>query len=278
MPTSIQTEKFGTLDTSGRVPIYADYAFPGVNDLKQSWGFNFPINGVDYKFLPEDRIAKGIISGGTGYVAPGFLNPDLVTNYKNSSEYIDLKDTVFGSSFNAGDFLKNNLGTSTKGYLTPVSAWQPIFNQGLIPYQVSTTGPVQGIGQVEGKPVFYGFDGTINQAGNINYRTAVGQEITGYTYSSGGGGLLAGLGRELNKISPAIGYVSMAYLTAVTGGALLQAAAASGAAAAPAAAAPAFASPARGLTSRGTDLSVGDCRSAEAHPPCAVVTPLRAPR
>lgn len=227
MPTSIQTSKFGTLDTSGRVPIYADYIVPSSTNLKESWGFVFPINGVEYRFLPEDRIAKGIVSGGTGYVAPGFLNPDIVTNLKNNSDYLDLDGTVFGT-FDIGNFLKNNLGTSTKGYLAPISAFQPAMDQGLLPYQVSTTGPIQGIAQVEGKPVFYGFDGTIDPTGNINYRQAVGQEIIGYTVSDGGG-LLAGLGRELNKISPAIGYVSLAYLTAVTGGALGSALMSSGA-------------------------------------------------
>ena len=227
MPTSIQTEKFGTLDTSGRVPIYSNYSNPSATNLKESWGFIFPINGVEYQFLPEDRIAKGIVSGGTGYVAPGFLNPDIVTNLKNNSEYLDLNGTVFGT-FDIGNFLKNNLGTSTKGYLAPKTAFQPAMDQGLLPYQVSTTGPIQGIAQVEGKPVFYGFDGTIDPTGNINYRQAVGQKIIGYTVSDGGG-LLAGLGRELNKISPAIGYVSMAYLTAVTGGALGSALMSSGA-------------------------------------------------
>ena len=97
MPTSIQTSKFGTLDTSGRVPIYADYIVPSSTNLKESWGFVFPINGVEYRFLPEDRIAKGIVSGGTGYVAPGFLNPDIVTNLKNNSDYLDLDGTVFGT-------------------------------------------------------------------------------------------------------------------------------------------------------------------------------------
>jgi hypothetical protein len=226
MPASIQTEKFGTLDTSGRVPIYTSNA---VTDLKQAMGFELDIGGVKYRFMPEDRISKGTVNGDTGLVATGFLNPTLVNNFKDASEYVDLKDTILGKSYSLGDFVKNNLGASTKGYLAPPSAYAAIDSYGLTPYQVSTTGPVQGIGQVEGKPVFYGFDGTINETGNINYRTAVGQEIIGYTYSSGGGGLLAGLGRELNKISPAIGYVSMAYLTAVTGGALGSALMSSGA-------------------------------------------------
>ena len=226
MPTSIQTEKFGTLDTSGRVPIYAG---DNITDLKQVMAFELDIGGVRYRFMPEDRISKGTVYGDTGLVATGFLNPALVNNFKDASEYVDLNDTVLGKSYSLGDFVKNNLGASTKGYLAPPSAYAAIESQGYTPYKVSTTGPVQGIGQVEGKPVFYGFDGTINSSGNINYRTAVGQEIIGYTYSSGGGGLLAGLGRELNKISPAIGYVSMAYLTAVTGGALGSALMSSGA-------------------------------------------------
>jgi hypothetical protein len=225
MPTSIQTSKFGTLDTSGRVPIYAG---DNVTDLKQIMAFELDIGGVRYRFMPEDRISKGTVYGDTGLVATGFLNPTLVNNFKDASEYVDLKDTTLGKSYSLGDFVKNNLGASTKGYLAPPSAYAAIESQGYTPYKVSTTGPVQGIAQVEGKPVFYGFDGTINETGNINYRQAVGQVITGYTYSDGGG-LLAGLGRELNKISPAIGYVSMAYLTAVTGGALGSALMSSGA-------------------------------------------------
>jgi hypothetical protein len=225
MPTSIQTSKFGTLDTSGRVPIYAG---DNVTDLKQVMAFELDIGGVRYRFMPEDRISKGTVYGDTGLVATGFLNPTLVNNFKDASEYVDLKDTILGKSYSLGDFVKNNLGASTKGYLAPPSAYAAIESQGYTPYKVSTTGPIQGIAQVEGKPVFYGFDGTIDPTGNINYRQAVGQKIVGYTYSSGGG-LLAQLGNELNKISPAIGYVSMAYLTAVTGGALGSALMSSGA-------------------------------------------------
>jgi hypothetical protein len=224
MPTSIQTSKFGTLDTSGRVPVFL--SGEGA-DLKSNFGLGFTINGTEYIFMPEDRVQKGTLSGNNGSIMAGFLNPDLSRNLQDKADYVDLANTQFGS-WDAGNFIANQLGGSTKGYIAPKSAYQPIFDAGLVKYDASLTGPVQGIGQVDGKPVYFGSNGYVEPSGKYNYQQAIGQKIVGYTYSTGGG-MLAQLGNELNKISPVIGYASIAYLTAVTGGALGSALMSSGA-------------------------------------------------
>ena len=224
MPTSIQTEKFGTLDTSGRIPVFL--SGEGA-DLKSNFGLGFTIGGTEYIFMPEDRVKKGTLSGNNGSIMAGFVNPDLSRNLQDKADYVNLANTQFGS-WDAGSFIANQLGGSTKGYIAPKSAYQPIFDAGLVNYDASLTGPVQGIGQVDGKPVYFGSNGYVEPSGKYNYQQAIGQKIVGYTYSSGGG-LLAQLGNELNKISPVIGYASIAYLTAVTGGALGSALMSSGA-------------------------------------------------
>lgn len=199
MAQSIKTSKFGTLDTSGRIPIFLSGEG---EELKESFGLGFTVNGTEYVFLPEDRVTKGTVSGNKGAVMVGFLNPTVLNTFKNNSEYVDLSNTQFGT-FDAGQFISDKLGGSTKGFIAPITVYQPIFDTGLIKYDTSLTGPIKGIGNYQGQSVFYGDNGYIEPTGKTNYRIKTGQEIVGYTYSDGGG-LLAGLGREIIKAGPAL--------------------------------------------------------------------------
>jgi hypothetical protein len=200
MEQSIKTKKFGTLDTSGRIPVFLSGEG---EELKESFGLGFTINGTEYVFLPEDRVTKGTVSGNKGAVMVGFLNPTVLDTFKNNSEYIDIAGTELGTSFDVGKFISDKLGGSTKGYIAPKTVYQPIFDAGLTKYDTSLTGPIKGIGNYQGQPVFYGDNGYVEPTGKTTYRQATGQEIIGYTYSNGGG-LLAGLGREILKAGPAL--------------------------------------------------------------------------
>jgi len=199
MAQSIKTSKFGTLDTSGRIPIFLSGEG---EELKESFGLGFTINGTEYVFLPEDRVTKGTASGNKGAVMVGFLNPTVLDTFKNNSEYVDLSNTQFGT-FDAGQFISDKLGGSTKGFIAPKTVYQPIFDAGLVKYDTSLTGPIKGIGNYQGQSVFYGDNGYVEPTGKTTYRQATGQEIIGSTYSNGGG-LLAGLGREILKAGPAL--------------------------------------------------------------------------
>jgi hypothetical protein len=218
MAQSIQTSKFGTLDTSGRIPVFLSGEG---EELKESFGLGFTINGTEYVFLPEDRVTKGTVSGNKGAVMVGFLNPTVLDTFKNNSEYIDIAGTELGTSFDVGKFISDKLGGSTKGYIAPKTVYQPIFDAGLTKYDTSLTGPIKGIGNYQGKPVYYGDNGYVEPTGKTTYRQATGQEIIGYTYSSGGG-LLAGLGREILKAGPilplALNFAIPGLGTAVAGG------------------------------------------------------------
>jgi len=223
MAQSIQTSKFGTLDTSGRVPVY--FAGKEGDAAPLNMGLSFDVGGKSYVFIPEDRITKGATSGDQGRAYVGFLNPDLLSSLKNNSEYVDIADSQFGS-FDAGKFISDQMGGSTKGYLTTTEIATPIINAGVADFNPQLTGQLKGIGSYEGKPVYYGDKGYIEPSGRYNYQEKTGQKIVGYRYSSGGG-LLAGLGNEILKAGPlpllALDIVGAAYGlpgigTAIAGG------------------------------------------------------------
>jgi len=223
MAQSIQTSKFGTLDTSGRVPVY--FAGKEGDAAPLNMGLSFDVGGKSYVFIPEDRITKGATSGDQGRAYVGFLNPDLLSSLKNNSEYVDIAGSQFGS-FDAGKFISDQMGGSTKGYLTTTEVATPILNAGVADFNPQQTGQFKGIGSYQGQPVYYGDKGYIEPSGRYNYQEKTGQKIIGYTYSSGGG-LLAGLGNEILKAGPilplALDVVGAAYGlpgigTAVAGG------------------------------------------------------------
>jgi len=223
MAQSIQTSKFGTLDTSGRVPVY--FAGKAGDAAPLNMGLNFDVGGKSYIFIPEDRITKGATSGDQGRAYVGFLNPDLLSSLKNNSEYVDISGTEFGS-FDVGKFISDQMQGSTKGFLAPAAIAEPILSAGAAEFNPQQTGPIKGIGNYQGQPVYYGENGYVEPSGKYTYRQATGREIIGYTYSSGGG-LLAGLGREILKAGPilplALDVVGAAYGlpglgTAVAGG------------------------------------------------------------
>ena len=198
MAQSIQTSKFGTLDTSGRVPVY--FAGKEGDAAPLNMGLSFDVGGKSYVFIPEDRITKGATSGDQGRAYVGFLNPDLLSSLKNNSEYVDIAGSQFGS-FDAGKFISDQMGGSTKGYLTTTEVATPIINAGVADFNPQLTGQLKGIGSYEGKPVYYGDKGYIEPSGRYNYQEKTGQKIVGYRYSSGGG-LLAGLGNEILNAGP----------------------------------------------------------------------------
>ena len=198
MAQSIQTSKFGTLDTSGRVPVY--FAGKEGDAAPLNMGLSFDVGGKSYVFIPEDRITKGATSGDQGRAYVGFLNPDLLSSLKNNSEYVDIADSQFGS-FDAGKFISDQMGGSTKGYLTTTEVATPIINAGVADFNPQLTGQLKGIGSYEGKPVYYGDKGYIEPSGRYNYQEKTGQKIVGYRYSIGGG-LLAGLGNEILNAGP----------------------------------------------------------------------------
>ena len=223
MAQSIQTSKFGTLDTSGRVPVY--FAGKEGDAAPLNMGLSFDVGGKSYVFIPEDRITKGATSGDQGRAYVGFLNPDLLSSLKNNSEYVDIAGSQFGS-FDAGKFISDQMGGSTKGYLTTTEVATPILNAGVADFNPQQTGQLKGIGSYQGQPVYYGDKGYIEPSGRYNYQEKTGQKIVGYRYSSGGG-LLAGLGREIVKAGPilplALDVIGAAYGlpgigTAVAGG------------------------------------------------------------
>jgi hypothetical protein len=193
MAQSIQTSKFGTLDTSGRIPV----SLTGVGgDPALGLGLSFNIGGKDYTFIPEDRITKGAVSGDSGALFTGFLDPKLLSTLQSSAEYVDLSGTQIGSSFQVGSFISDKMGGSTKGYLAPKEVVDPVLASGITLYNPSFAGKASGIGNANGKPAYILPSGYADNSGQV---TKTETKITGYTYS-GGGGLFGGLSDAFTQV------------------------------------------------------------------------------
>jgi hypothetical protein len=196
MAQSIQTSKFGTLDTSGRIPV----SLTGVgSDPALGLGLTFNVGGKDFTFIPEDRITQGAASGSNGALFTGFLNPTVLSNLQNASDYVDLSGVNFGS-FDAGNFVAKNMGGSTKGFLAPKEVVDPVLSAGITQYDTSFAGRPTGIGNANGKPAYILPSGYADDSGKV---TKTETKLVGYRIS-GGGGLLAGLGNEILKAGPIV--------------------------------------------------------------------------
>lgn len=196
MAQAIQTSKFGTLDTSGRIPVYLAGAAQDNTTPALNLGLGFTVNGQKYTFIPEDRITTGSATSNQGRIYPGFLNPQLLSNLKNTAEYVDISGTQFGN-FDIGNFIAQNMGGSTKGYLAKEENVQPIIDAGVTFYDPSITGRVTGLGSANGQPAY------IMPSGN-SYLTPDGRiatttrQLVGWRESGG----LGGLGSFLASIDP----------------------------------------------------------------------------
>ena len=220
MAQSIQTSKFGSLDTSGRIPV----SLTGVgSDPALGLGLTFNVGGKDFTFIPEDRITQGAASGSNGALFTGFLNPTVLSNLQNASDYVDLSGVNFGS-FDAGNFVAKNMGGSTKGFLAPKEVVDPVLSAGITQYDTSFAGRPTGIGNANGKPAYILPSGYADDSGKV---TKTETKLVGYRIS-GGGGLLAGLGNEILKAGPILPLaldfvlpgVGTAVATGVTAGAI----------------------------------------------------------
>jgi hypothetical protein len=196
MAQAIQTSKFGTLDTSGRIPVYLAGAAQDNTTPALNLGLGFTVNGQKYTFIPEDRITTGSATSNQGRIYPGFLNPQLLSNLKNTAEYVDISGTQFGN-FDIGNFIAQQMGGSTKGYLAKEENVQPIIDAGVTFYDPSITGRVTGLGSANGQPAY------IMPSGN-SYLTPDGRiatttrQLVGWRESGG----LGGLGSFLASIDP----------------------------------------------------------------------------
>ena len=196
MAQSIQTSKFGSLDTSGRIPV----SLTGVgSDPALGLGLTFNVGGKDFTFIPEDRITQGAASGSNGALFTGFLNPTVLSNLQNASDYVDLSGVNFGT-FDAGSFVAKNMGGSTKGFLAPKEVVDPVLSAGITQYDTSFAGRPTGIGNANGKPAYILLSGYADDSGKV---TKTETKLVGYRIS-GGGGLLAGLGNEILKAGPIV--------------------------------------------------------------------------
>jgi hypothetical protein len=97
---------------------YRTYLDGNSSDQKANYSFNFNSGGQEYTFIPQSVIEKGVDTGDKNYVFPAFLNKDNLTKLGETGQYVDLNGVSW-----YGDYLKDNVGASTKGFLVPAGSF-----------------------------------------------------------------------------------------------------------------------------------------------------------
>lgn len=93
---------------------YRTFVGSDSEDQKANYSFNFNSGGKEYTFIPRSVVEKGVDTGDNNYVFPAFLNQDNITKLGETSQYVDLNGVSW-----YGDYLKDNVGASTDGFLVP---------------------------------------------------------------------------------------------------------------------------------------------------------------
>ena len=183
-----------------------------------TYAVNFTNNGNEYTFIPMSVIDKGASFNGESYLLPWFLESGNLDKLGKTGQYIDMA----GASW-YGDYLKDSVGSSTKGFLIPA---------GSLPFDSKITvfkGNVLGVGDTkEGKAYVVdsqGSDGKyIASDGKITTLTA-GHSILGDVFGDFGDSVSGFVNSGLDVISSLgpLGTIAMnAYMpglgTAVTAG------------------------------------------------------------
>jgi hypothetical protein len=167
--------------------------------IKRTYAVNFSDNtGKEYTFIPSSVINHGSVGVDQTAVLPWFLNQDNLKQFAQVAQPVDLSGVSW-----YGDWLQNNIGASTDGFLIPSGSLP--FNSEIAAYNNSDIGTVKGISQ--------GSDGTMqyittgshsNGYGNI---TNDGQLHNHWTESRFGGvlgDLLGGVNDLLQSAGPVL--------------------------------------------------------------------------
>jgi hypothetical protein len=97
---------------------YRSFIDDNSEDQKANYSFNFNSGGQEFTFIPKSVIEKGVDTGDKNYVFPSFLNQDNLTKLGETGQYVDLKGVSW-----YGDYLKDNVGASTEGFLVPAGSF-----------------------------------------------------------------------------------------------------------------------------------------------------------
>lgn len=142
--------------------------FTGENNPKANYALDLNIDGKVMTFIPSSVINSGVYNpfndirvSGKSYYMPWFLDP------KNQEKLAEVGSRVDLSKSDVGSYLKDKMGASTDGVLVPKDS---------IPFDsqiVNAPGKVQGIGNINGQPVYINED--VNNQGRTYFTDSSGQ-------------------------------------------------------------------------------------------------------
>lgn len=161
------------------------------------YSVNFSSGGKDYTFIPDSVINKGVKSGDNTYVMPWFLNKDNLGQLGQVGQKVDLA----GKSW-YGDWLQNNIGASTTGFLVPSGSIPFDTNVHTIP---ASQGEVQGIAEKGGQLVYkQDSGGNISRyfgADGVMHTISEGRSWLGETFGDLGDATADFINSDIGKIA-----------------------------------------------------------------------------
>jgi hypothetical protein len=142
-----------------------------------TYGFGFNVDNKDYVFVPASTIEKGFQRNGYQLYMPDVLRPEFAEQLKSGIPYAVSDLAKSGTSTDFLDKYQKQGFTDERGFLIPKEVFSSVPNQILESYKLGfvgpegvSTGPIQGLSVVNGKPVYAtGASGRQNAQSYIYY-------------------------------------------------------------------------------------------------------------
>lgn len=142
-----------------------------------TYGFGFNVDNKDYVFVPASTIEKGFQKNGYQLYMPDVLRPEFAEQLKSGIPYAVSDLAKSGTSTDFLDKYQKQGFTDERGFLIPKEVFSSVPNQILESYKLGfvgpegvSTGPIQGLSVVNGKPVYAtGASGRQNAQSYIYY-------------------------------------------------------------------------------------------------------------
>jgi hypothetical protein len=142
-----------------------------------TYGFGFNVDNKDYVFVPASTIEKGFQRNGYQLYMPDVLRPEFAEQLKSGIPYTVSDLAKAGTSTDFLDKYQKQDFTDERGFLIPKEVFSSVPNQIVQSYKLGfvgpegvSTGPIQGLSAVNGKPVYVtGASGRQNAQSYVYY-------------------------------------------------------------------------------------------------------------
>jgi hypothetical protein len=201
---------------SGATSLTKAMTDPSGASNSSTWGTTFSTPQGDFTFISEDVINKGTKFDDNVSYLPWFLDANNLARLNQVGQYVDLTD-VKASGITAkdtwGNWVKERLGQSPKGFIVPAGSIDPT-SSGISTTKTSQIGNITGIANKDGKLVYATTGSPGSQFGWVS-----NEGVWNQPEPSRSGGFLGKLVGGISDVLQGLGPITPIVLNAIAPGA-----------------------------------------------------------